>query len=351
MQFMSAHVWIKRVMLILLVVLSIGAIKGYSLYRRAYAANIFTPDREEIILLIPTGSEYKEVLSIIESKKIVKNKASFNWAVQKKRYTKLIKPGRYLVKNRMSNNDFIDMLRAGKQEPVKLTFNNIRTLEQFAERIAEQLEMSAKELFTLLMSDSLQMKYGFSKSTMKCMFLPDTYEVYWNISPYDFIERMYSEYNKFWKGRNDHKADEIGLSREEVITLASIVNEETQMDEEKSRIAGVYMNRLKKGMRLQADPTVIYAVGDFSIKRVLQKHYQINSPYNTYKINGLPPGPINIPEKSSIIAVLNYEKHSYLYFCAKPDFSGYHNFARTLDQHNKNAALYRKELNKRRIYR
>lgn len=348
---MSAHVWIKRVMYILLIVFAIGAIKGYSLFRKAYAANIFTPDRKDFILLIPSASDYDDVFEIIEKEKIVRNISSFSWTVKKKNYHNLVKPGRYLVKNRMSNNDFIDMLRAGKQEPVNLTFNNIRTLEQFADRIAEQLEMNSKELLTLLNSDSVQTKYGFNKSTIKCMFLPDTYEVYWNISTDNFLDRMYNEYNKFWKGRNDRKAVAIGLTREEVIILASIVNEETTMDDEKPRIAGVYMNRFNKGMRLQADPTVIYAVGDFSIQRVLKKHYRIDSPYNTYMVNGLPPGPINLPEKSSINAVLNYEKHKYMYFCARPDFSGFHNFARTLDEHNRNAALYRRELNKRRIYR
>jgi UPF0755 protein len=348
---MSAHVWIKRVLYIFIIILALLAAKGYNLYRKAYAANIFTPDRKELILLIPSGSQYEDVLEIIKQKKIVKNMASFKWATEKKNYPRLVKPGRYEVKNRMSNNDFVDMLRAGNQKPVNLTFNNIRTLSQFAERIGEQLEMEAEELYRLLVTDSVRKKYGFDKYTIKCMFLSDTYEIYWNISPENFLERMYDEYDKFWKGRNDRKADEIGLSREEVITLASIVNEETIKDEEKPRIAGVYMNRLNKSMRLQADPTVIYAVGDFNIQRVLRRHYNIDSPYNTYKVDGLPPGPINIPDKSSIYAVLNYEKHKYLYFCAKPDFSGYHNFARTLEEHNKNAALYRKELNKRRIYR
>lgn len=348
---MSAHVWLKRVIYIFLLILVIAAVKGYGLFRKAYAANIFTSDREELILYIPSGSDYNDVLAIIDKEGIVKNMASFSWAVEKKNYPNLVKPGRYKVKNRMSNNDFIDMLRAGKQEPVQLTFNNVRTLDQFSVRIAEQLEMNAIDLLNLLESDTIQSKYGFSPYTIKCMFLPDTYEIYWNISPVRFLERMYTEYGKFWKGRQDRQAEGIGLTREEVITLASIVDEETNMDNEKPRIAGVYMNRLEKGMRLQADPTVIYAVGDFTINRVLRKHYRIDSPYNTYKIYGLPPGPINIPEKSSINAVLNYEKHRYLYFCAKPDFSGYHNFARTLSEHNKNAALYRNELNKRRIYR
>ena len=182
------------------------------------------------------------------------------------------------------------------------------------------------------------------------MFIPNTYEIWWNISPKAFIERMYKEYNDFWNPRRQRKADGMKMTREEVITLASIVNEETRKDDEKPRIAGVYMNRLENRIRLHADPTVIYGLGNFSIKRVLRKHYMIDTPFNTYKIDGLPPGPICFPDISSIDAVLNYEKHNYFYFCARSDFSGYHAFARTLAEHNRNAALYQHELNKRRIY-
>ena len=172
-------------------------------------------------------------------------------------------------------------------------------------------------------------------------FIPNTYEVYWNMSVEGLLDRMHREYQSFWNKRRMHKADKLDMTPEEVITLASIVNEETKKNDEKARVAGVYINRLREPMRLQADPTVIYALGDFSIKRVLRKHYQISSPFNTYRVDGLPPGPICFPDIASIDAVLNYEKHSYLYFCASPDFSGYHVFARNLSEHNRNAAAYR----------
>ena len=244
------------------------------------------------------------------------------------------------------------MLRAGRQTHIRLTFNNIRTLDELADRIASQIEPGADTLLKTMHNKELQKKFGFNDQTIVSMFIPNTYEFFWNTTPNQFMERMYNEYNAFWTKTREIEAEQAGLSKDEVITLASIVNEETQNDNEKPRIAGVYMNRLNKGMRLQADPTVIFALGDFSIQRVLKKHYEgLDSKYNTYKYAGLPPGPICIPEISSIDAVLNYEKHNYLYFCAKPDFSGNHSFARTLSEHNRNAALYRRELNKRRIYR
>lgn len=251
----------------------------------------------------------------------------------------------------MSNNDLINMLRSGSQEPVKVSFNNLRTLSDFSSRISEQLEMKNEDLLKLLNSSATQKKYGFNKHTIKCMFIPNTYDIYWNISAEDFLARMYSEYQAFWEGKRSRKTENLGMTPEEVITLASIVNEESRKEKERPRIAGLYINRLNKPMRLQADPTVIYAVGDFTIQRVLRKHYKINSPYNTYRVDGLPPGPICFPEIASIDAVLNYEKHKYLYMCAKADFSGYHAFATNLKEHNKNAAKWQKELNRRRIYK
>lgn len=348
---MKAHFWINRIMIIFLVIIIIAGFKGFDLYRKAFSPNIFVPSEEKIYLYIPTGSTYKTVLENIRELNVARNMKTLEWTAQKKKYPNLIKPGKYRIRNRMSNNEFINMLRSGRQEAVKLTFNNIRTLEQFSGCVARQLEFDAEDLLVLLKADSLQIKYGFSKYTLSCMFIPNTYEFFWNTSPEKFIERMHIEYDLFWNSKRQRKADKLNMTREEVITLASIVNEETDMADEKARIAGLYLNRLKKGMRLQADPTVIYAVGNFNIKRVLRKHYQINSPFNTYKIDGLPPGPICFPEISSIDAVLEYEKHKYLYMCAKPDFSGYHVFAVTLSEHNRNAALYRSELNKRRIYR
>ncbi|MBA7538198.1 Endolytic murein transglycosylase [subsurface metagenome] len=348
---MSEHVWLKRVIYFLLIALLIAGIKGFSLYRKAFAPNIFTKDKKEVYLYIPTGSTYKDVLELIRTENLIRNTQSFEWAATKKNYPNNIHPGRYKVKNRMSNNEFINILRSGKQDPVLLTFNNLRTEKQLANRLAEQLEIDSPDIMKYFQSDSICEEYGFDKYTFKCIFIPNTYKVYWNISVDGLFDRMLSEYDAFWNKKRDRKVEEIGMTKEEVITLASIVNEETRKDDEKRRIAGVYMNRLNKGIRLHADPTVIYATGDFSMKRVLRKHYRINSPFNTYKYAGLPPGPICFPEISSIDAVLKYEKHKYLYFCAKPDFSGYHNFAKTLKEHNRNAELYRRELNKRRIYR
>ena len=347
---MKAHVWLKRIMLLLLILVILAGIKGIDLYRKAFSPNIFVPHNKKIYLYIPTGSSYKDVKEMIGDLKVVRNMKSLEWTVRKKNYPNHINPGKYRIRNRMSNNEFINVLRSGKQEPVHLTFNNIRTLREFSIRIAQQLEFASPELLSLLKSDSIQQKYGFNQYTINCMFIPNTYEIYWNTPPGIFIDRMYREYNLFWNVRRQLKADKLDMTREEIITLASIVNEETDRDDEKARIAGVYLNRIGRGMRLQADPTVIYAMGNFNIKRVLKVHYKVNSPFNTYRVDGLPPGPICFPEISSIDAVLNYEKHNYLYMCARSDFSGYHVFASNLAEHNRNAELYRKELNRRGIY-
>ena len=348
---MKAHIWLKRIAIVILVGIILLGIKGFDLYQKAFSPNVFIPSDEKVYLYIPTGSTYETVLENIRELKVVRNMKSLEWTAEKKNYPNLVKAGKYRLKNRMSNNELINTLRSGHQEPVKLTFNNIRTLEQFSDRIAQQLEFNSQDLLRLLKADSIQKKYGFNQYTINSMFIPNTYEFFWNTPPEKFIDRMHTEYEAFWNNKRQRKAEKLNMTREEIITLASIVDQETDMNDEKSRIAGVYLNRINKGMRLQADPTVIYAVGNFNIKRVLRKHYQINSPFNTYRVDGLPPGPICLPEISSIDAVLDYEKHNYLYMCAKPDFSGYHVFAKTLNEHNKNAALYRKELNKRRIYR
>jgi UPF0755 protein len=348
---MDGHVWLKRVMLLIIIIIALSGVKFINLYQKAYAPNIFTPDKDDFYLYIRTGWNYEDVIKTIDEIGLVRNLKSFEWVAEKKNYSAHIYPGRYLIHNRMSNSDLINLLRSGKQMPLDLTFNNLRTLKQLTDRISEQLELSPDTLLALLLSDSIQKKYKFDKYTINCMFIPNTYEVYWNVSPSAFLDRMYKEYNSFWNKRRRLKAENMGMTREEVMTLASIVNEETRKNDEKKRVAGVYVNRLNKSMRLQADPTVIYGLNNFNIKRVLRKHYQLASPFNTYLNDGLPPGPICFPDISSIDAVLNYEKHNYYYFCAKPDFSGYHSFASTLSEHNRNAELYRRELNKRRIYR
>jgi UPF0755 protein len=347
---MKPQVIIKYLLYAFIILVIVIGIKSFSLYRKAFIPNVNIKDNEKVYLYIPTGSDYNDVIQIIKTLNIIKDIDSFEWTARKKNYAENIHPGRYLLKNRMSNNELVNKLRSGRQDPVQLTFNKIRTLEQFANRIEAQIEIDAGKLLYLINTNSVQKKYGLNEHTIKCMFIPNTYEFYWNTSEEKFLDRMFKEYNDFWNTHRTIKADQMNMTKEQIITLAAIVDEETKQDSEKRIVAGVYMNRLRIGMRLQADPTIIYAIGNFNIKRVLQKHYEIDSPYNTYIYAGLPPGPICIPEISSIEAVLDYDKNDYLYFCAKPDFSGYHSFARTLEQHNRNAALYRRELNKRKIY-
>lgn len=334
-----------------LVILVGGGFKIFQLYSQVEEPNINLDGKKEVYIHIPTGADYKDVTNILYANAYLINRASFEWVAEKKGYAALVKPGRYRLKEGMSNNQLVNLLRSGKQVPVKLVFNKIRTKERFAGIISDQIEADSAELLNLLNNQSFLNSYGLKSETALCLFIPNTYEFYWNTNAKAFVKRMEKEYKSFWTKARIEKANTMGLSPEEVITMASIVEEETVKNDEKPRVAGVYVNRIKKGMRLQADPTVRFAVGNFEIKRILTKHLSIDSPYNTYRKAGLPPGPICIPTISSIEAVLNYEKHNYLYFCAKDDFSGYHAFAKTLQQHNVNAEKYRKALNKNRIYR
>lgn len=289
------------------------------------------------------------MISYLLDEAVLSDTVSFNWVAKQKSFSKP-KAGKYLIKDGMSNNELINLLRSGAQSPVKLTFNSIRTRSDLAGRVSKQLELDSVDLLHVLTSSEVSSKYGFNKTTFVSMFIPNTYEFYWTTSTDEFVKRMAQEYKTFWNENRMTKARALNLSQSEVCILASIVQaEQLEHPDERPRIAGLYINRLRKGMPLQSDPTLIFAIGDFSIKRVLNKHKQINSNYNTYKRKGLPPGPINLPEISSIDAVLNYEQHNYLYMCAKPDFSSYHNFSQTLRQHNVYANQYRRELNKRKI--
>lgn len=348
---MSGSRIIKLVALVLIVLFVFGTYKSYSLYKKVFAPSVLLKDGADYYFYIKTGANYDSVLKDLEQAGVLKNLEYFKWTATKKNYPNHIYPGRYQLKNRMSNNELVNKLRSGSQSPVQITFNNIRTLADFADKISKQIELDSTTIIHYISDTVVQAKYGFDQYSMACMFIPNTYEFYWNVSKEAFLERMKKEYDGFWDKTRMAKANKIGMTPVEVITLASIVNLETRKNDERDRVAGVYINRLKIGMRLQADPTIIFALNDFSIRRVLNKHKRINSPYNTYKFAGLPPGPICFPDAKTIDAVLKYEKHKYYYFCAKPDFSGYHNFARTLAQHNKNARAYQRELNKRRIYR
>ena len=257
--------------------------------------------------------------------------------------------GAYRLRAGMTVREVALKLARGSQTPVRVTFNNVRTLDQLAERISQQLCFSAAALTSLLYNDSVCAGLGFTRATLPALFLPDTYESYWTVKPEAFLQKLSKEYERYWQGKREQQARALGLTPVEVATLASIVEEETNKLSEMGTVAGLYMNRLRKGMPLQADPTVKFAWGDFSLRRILNVHLAIESPYNTYRVTGLPPGPIRIASKQAIDAVLNHKPNGYYYMCAKEDFSGYHNFATTLAEHRRNAARYQRELNRRGI--
>ncbi len=345
----SSRRLIRYIFIAIAVILVVAGIKVASFYNQVFGPNIQTPDKKEFYLYIPTGSTYEDVVALLDSKNMIKNRQTFDWAAKKKNYPENIHAGRYLVKYNMSNNELLNTLRAGLQEPVDVVINVARKPEDLAEKISVQIEPGKEAILELLRDEEYLKQYDFNRETVLGMFIPNTYEFWWNTSADDFFKRMYKEYKKFWNYERTGRAKEIQLTPNQVITLASIIINETNKEDEYRRIAGLYINRLDVGMRLQADPTVKYALGDFERKRILKDDTFVDSPYNTYLHDGLPPGPISLPSVRAIDAVLKYEKHDYLYFCAKEDFSGYHNFARTLDQHNKNARLYQKALNRRKI--
>jgi UPF0755 protein len=337
----------KFSMVVFALLLIIAGIRAFELFGYIFKENI----KSDSVVLIPTGSDFDDVEKILREKDVLHNYKAFSWVSKKKEYRKNIRPGRYEIQKGWNTNQLVNHLRAGNQSPVKVTFNNLRTFNELAGKVSVYFEFDSLALLNELNTIGLPEEYGFSEVTFPVMFLPNTYEFYWTTSPSMFIERMYAEYQAFWNTTRKEKAENIGMTPIEVSTLASIVQEETIKAEEKPTIAGLYINRLKRGMLLQADPTVKYAVGDFTIRRINNKMLETDSPYNTYKNAGLPPGPINFPEVSTINAVLNAEQHNYLYMCAREDFSGYHNFTTTLRQHNINAAKYRKELNKNKIWK
>lgn len=305
-------------------------------------------DAEEY-LYIRTGSNAGDVYRTIEEKNIVRKPEVFIWAAENMDYPLSVKPGRYRLKKGMSNRSFINMLKAGNQEPVQLRFRGLRLKENFAAYVATQIEADSLSLIRLLDSPAYISKYGFNRDNVYAMFIPNSYELYWNTSATEFFEKMNKEYEKFWTSERRSQAEKIGLSPIQVSNLAAIVDAEALHDSEMPTIAGLYMNRYNRGIKLQADPTVIYANNDFTIRRVLNRHLIKNSPYNTYVYTGLPPGPIMMPSINAIDAVLKYKKHNFIYMCAKEDFSGYHNFAVTVAEHQANARRFQQALNQRNI--
>ena len=321
------------------------------LYRRVFASNILLPENETFYLLIPTDSGFGEVRDLLKESGVVHDMKSFDWVAARKNYPNHINPGRYCIRNRMNNNELVNMLRSGSQEPVQLIFNSVRTLEKLSGIVGNQIEADSSEILNHLLDESYISQFGFNHFTIMGMFIPNTYEVYWNSTADQFIRRMEREHRRFWTEERKRKAEALGLTTTEVSALASIIDEETNKDDEKPTMAGVYLNRLTRGIPLQACPTLRYATGDYTIRRVLLEHMEIESPFNTYKYRGLPPGPINIPSITGIDAVLNAEKHDYYYFSAKEDMSGYHYFSKTLAEHNRRARLYQKVLDEQRVFK
>lgn len=311
--------------------------------------NISVKQNKKAFLLIYEEDGFEDVVKKTEALGVVENMRSFRKAAEEMDYANQIVSGRYELVDGMSNTEFLRRLINGRQTPLRVTFNNIRTKELLAKRLSAQLRMDSAEIVNVLNNEQILEKYGLNPATAVCLFIPNTYEMYWDISPEDLLKKMKKEYDAFWTETRLMKLNEVGLDQLEVCVLASIVEEETRMKDEKPVVAGLYLNRIHKGIPLQADPTVKFALQDFSLRRIYNVHLTYDSPYNTYKYAGLPPGPIRIPSIESIDAVLNYQDHNYIYMCAREDFSGYHNFAATYQEHSRNAAKYRRELNRRGI--
>lgn len=312
-------------------------------YQMLYTANILV-DKDDKVFIIHSGSTYRKVQEDLGAGGFVNEMVTFSFLARLSGYDKEIVPGRYILKRNMTNLQALRILKSGKQEVVKVTFSYVRLRSELVKKMTQYVGMSPDELDEAIDDFAKNNSEGFTNDNVACMFLPNTYEVYFNILPEDLVTRMNTEYKKFWNEERTQKAKALGLTPIEVSILASIVQAETVKQDEAPKIAGLYLNRLRIDMALQADPTLVFAAGDFTIKRVLNEHKEIESPYNTYKYPGLPPGPINIPQIASIDAVLNADKNKYLYMCAKEDFSGYHNFAKTLEEHQVNARKYQRAL-------
>jgi UPF0755 protein len=332
----------KRLILFLVFAI-LGISFAFYAYQVIYTPNILV-DRDDRVLVIKEEATFKDVQQQLHEGRYVQDLISFSFLARIMNYDEHVKPGRYVLRRDMTNLQAIRTLRSGRHNAVNVTFNNVRLISDLAEKITKNLAITPEEFQASLMNFASSNPYGFDKDNIISMFIPNTYEVYYNISSHQFVERMHEEYERFWTEERKQKARQTGLTPFEVSTLASIVQAESVREDEAPVIASLYLNRLKKGIPLQADPTLVFAVGDFSLKRVLNEHKEIDSPYNTYKNAGLPPGPINMPNIKSIDAVLNHAETDYYYMCAKEDFSGRHNFTNSYEEHMRNAARYQRAL-------
>lgn len=344
--------YLKKILwAIALIGIIVAAFFAYYVYSAMFKPNTKF-NNDEAYIYVPTNANYSDVRAQLEPLLIDIDK--FDALATQKKYTTHLKAGKYVIKKGMNNNEIINSIRIGNQ-PIKLSFNNQETIEKLAGRVATQIEADSLSLVNAMTSEEFLSKSGFSKKTALGMYIPNSYEFFWNTSAKEFTDRMLKEYNRFWNDSRKAKAKALNLTRDEVMALASIVHEESKQASEQPRIAGVYINRIRIGMPLQADPTLKFAAYQLPkykntvIKRVLNIHKEINSPYNTYMYTGLPPGLIAMPDISAIDAVLNYEKHNYLYFAADAKRLGFHKFAKTLAQHNANAREYQRYLSSQGI--
>ena len=306
--------------------------------------NVSLNGRDYTYLYIPTGTDFKGLLKILKEKSVLRDENSFIFVASRKHFVNRVKAGKYRLRDGMSNNELVNHLRSGIQEPVRLSIQNARTVAELAGKLGHQIEADSASLMKLFLDPVYLREFNTNPDNVFVLFIPDTYLIFWNTSARQLIRKMSTAQNAFWNAKRRMKLDSAGLTIQQTVTLASIVEKETNKDSEKPDIAGVYLNRLRKGWSLQADPTVIYAWQDYTIKRLMAKHLKIESKYNTYIHTGLPPGPICIPSINSIDAVLTFRKNGYMYFCAKDDLSGYHKFAVSLAEHRRNAKNYQKAL-------
>jgi UPF0755 protein len=333
----------KKFKIFILVFSLLAAMFSYYAWQIFKTPN-FEVEKKPFALLIPKGSTYESVLDTLEKHKLIRDELSFRFLAKVFNYPARVKPGRYLIYETTGNWELIRKLRNGSQDALKITISNIRLKEDLAGKLGRQLAYDSATIYHLLDSSTIVEPLGFTKETIPCLFIPDTYEVYWTTTFDDFLGKMKKSYDRFWTEKRIQEAKALGLTPTEVGILASIVYGESKESSEQARIAGVYWNRLQVNMPLQADPTIVFAWKDFTIKRVTGRYTAINSPFNTYRLSGLPPGPISIPNPKVMDKVLQLEKHDYLYFCAKEDFSGFHNFAVSYPEHLQNAAKYQKAL-------
>jgi UPF0755 protein len=318
------------------------------IYSRVYTSNVrIHGDRTHIC--IPTGASFEEVVSLLSSGGFIRDASSFRWVAEQMNYPRQIKPGRYKLSSGMSNRSLVSKLRSGDQDPVRITIGVMRTVQELAGLVSRKIEADSASLVFVLRDRHFLELHGYSVDNSISIFIPNTYELYWNTSAEGFVERMLTENKRFWDADRLSKVRNMGLDRHQVMIIASIVEQETRKNDEKALVAGVYLNRFRKGWKLEADPTLVYALGDFSIRRVLNQHKLVESPYNTYLHTGLPPGPICVPSIRSIDAVLENKQHPYYFFCARSDFSGYHTFARTYQEHLRNARNFQRDLDRRGI--